>query len=183
MKKSPARLITFMAIAIAINYIGANLALLLRLPLYLDTIGTLLVSVVLGPWFGAGTALISALLSWMTTDIFSLYFSPVAIIVAVVAGFLVKKNSTTLSLIWKSLLVSLPGTVVSSSITVILFHGITSSGSSIIAQFLHGLGLDMTASLILVQAGTDYLDRLISFFIVITIVKSLKKYAPNLITA
>ena len=181
MKKSHARLIAFMAIAIAINYVGANIALFLRLPLYLDTIGTLLVAVVFGPWLGAAAAIISALLSWMTMDIFSLYFSPVAIIVAVIAGFLVKKNSKVTSLIWKSLLVSLPGTIVSSAITVILFHGITSSGSSLLAQFLHSMGVDMTTSLVLVQESTDYIDRLLSLIIVIAVVKSLKKYTPSLL--
>lgn len=63
MKRSHARLIAFMAIAIALNYVGANIALFLRLPLYLDTIGTLLVAVVFGPWLGAAAAIISALLS------------------------------------------------------------------------------------------------------------------------
>ena len=49
MKNSSIRIISFMAIAIAINYIGANIALFLRLPIYLDMIGTLLVAVVFGP--------------------------------------------------------------------------------------------------------------------------------------
>lgn len=69
MKNSSIRIISFMAIAIAINYIGANIALFLRLPIYLDMIGTLLVAVVFGPWLGAGTAIVSALISWMTTDL------------------------------------------------------------------------------------------------------------------
>lgn len=181
MKQTPARLIAFMAIAIAINFVGANIALFLRLPIYLDTIGTLLVAVLMGPWLGVLTAIVSALLNWMTTDIFSLYFSPVAIIVALVAGFIVKKNSSPLSLIWKSLIVSVPGTIVSSLITVILFKGITSSGSSLVAQFFHGLGLDMTTSLVLVQVGTDYIDRLLSLFIVVVLAKNLSKMVPNLI--
>lgn len=162
MTKSPARLISFISIAIAINLIGANLALFLRLPIYLDTIGTLLIAVILGPWYAASTAFLSALINWMTTDIFSLYYSPVAIVVAIITGILIKRNCKPSSLLWKSLIISLPGTIIASVITVILFKGITSSGSSIIAQFLHGIGLDMTSSLILVQVGTDYIDRLIS---------------------
>ena len=183
MKNSSIRIISFMAIAIAINYIGANIALFLRLPIYLDMIGTLLVAVVFGPWLGAGAAIVSALISWMTTDIFAIYFAPVAVVAAFIAGFLVKETSKSKDLIWKSLLVSLPGTVVSSSITVILFHGITSSGSGILAQILHSLGIDMTASLVLVQAITDYADRLISLALVLAIIKSLKTFAPNLMTA
>ena len=58
MKNSSIRIISFLAIAIAIIYIGANIALFLRLPIYLDMIGTLLVAVVFGPWLGAGTAIV-----------------------------------------------------------------------------------------------------------------------------
>ncbi|AIK71123.1 TPA: ECF transporter S component [Streptococcus agalactiae] len=181
MTKSPARLISFISIAIAINLIGANLALFLRLPIYLDTIGTLLIAVILGPWYAASTAFLSALINWMTTDIFSLYYSPVAIVVAIITGILIKRNCKPSSLLWKSLIISLPGTIIASVITVILFKGITSSGSSIIAQFLHGIGLDMTSSLILVQVGTDYIDRLISLILVFSTITLLKKHSPNLI--
>ncbi|HFH7615974.1 TPA: ECF transporter S component [Streptococcus agalactiae] len=181
MTKSPARLISFISIAIAINLVGANLALFLRLPIYLDTIGTLLIAVILGPWYAASTAFLSALINWMTTDIFSLYYSPVAIVVAIITGILIKRNCKPSSLLWKSLIISLPGTIIASVITVILFKGITSSGSSIIAQFLHGIGLDMTSSLILVQAGTDYMDRLISLILVFSTITLLKKHSPNLI--
>ncbi|HEN2256386.1 TPA: ECF transporter S component [Streptococcus agalactiae] len=181
MTKSPARLISFISIAIAINLIGANLALFLRLPIYLDTIGTLLIAVILGPWYAASTAFLSALINWMTTDIFSLYYSPVAIVVAIITGILIKRNCKPSSLLWKSLIISLPGTIIASVITVILFKGITSSGSSIIAQFLHGIGLDMTSSLILVQVGTDYIDRLSSLILVFSTITLLKKHSPNLI--
>lgn len=181
MTKSPARLISFISIAIAINLVGANLALFLRLPIYLDTIGTLLIAVILGPWYAASTAFLSALINWMTTDIFSLYYSPVAIVVAIITGILIKRNCKPSSLLWKSLIIFLPGTIIASVITVILFKGITSSGSSIIAQFLHGIGLDMTSSLILVQVGTDYMDRLISLILVFSTITLLKKHSPNLI--
>ncbi|HEN0452691.1 TPA: ECF transporter S component [Streptococcus agalactiae] len=181
MTKSPARLISFISIVIAINLVGANLALFLRLPIYLDTIGTLLIAVILGPWYAASTAFLSALINWMTTDIFSLYYSPVAIVVAIITGILIKRNCKPSSLLWKSLIISLPGTIIASVITVILFKGITSSGSSIIAQFLHGIGLDMTSSLILVQVGTDYMDRLISLILVFSTITLLKKHSPNLI--
>ncbi|HGA2621953.1 TPA: ECF transporter S component [Streptococcus agalactiae] len=181
MTKTPARLISFISIAIAINLVGANLALFLRLPIYLDTIGTLLIAVILGPWYAASTAFLSALINWMTTDIFSLYYSPVAIVVAIITGILIKRNCKPSSLLWKSLIISLPGTIIASVITVILFKGITSSGSSIIAQFLHGIGLDMTSSLILVQVGTDYMDRLISLILVFSTITLLKKHSPNLI--
>lgn len=75
---------------------------------------------------------------------------------------------------WKQdLILSVPGTIVSSIITVQLFGGITSSGSSMIVQLLHGLGLSQTTSVILVQAGTDYLDRLLSIVVVSLVITML----------
>ena len=41
MKRTGTFTLTFIAICIALNFIGANIALFLRLPIYLDTIGTL----------------------------------------------------------------------------------------------------------------------------------------------
>ena len=42
MKKTSPFIITFTAVCIALNYAGANIALFLKLPVYLDTFGTIL---------------------------------------------------------------------------------------------------------------------------------------------
>ena len=83
------------------------------------------------------------------------------------------KDKKRLKLLLLALILSVPGTIVSSSITVQLFGGITSSGSSMIVQLLHGLGFDQTISVILVQAGTDYLDRLLSIVVVTLVITML----------
>lgn len=181
MTNTKLRYTILIAMSIAINIIGANIALFLKLPIYLDLIGTLLIAVLLGPSYAAISAIVSSLINWMTTDIFSLYFSPVAVVVAILVGILFNKNTKLTKFPLKVLIISLPGTIIASLITVILFHGITSSGSSLIATFLHSLGLDMTISLILVQAFTDYADRLISLLIVFLFIKQaspfLKKFS------
>lgn len=172
------RILTLMALSIAINFLGGTIALWLRLPIYLDSIGTIFAGALGGPIIGLLTGLGSGVLSGVTTDIFSLYYSPVQIVTGVMAGLLlkgklIKKGS------WKlpglALLLSLPGTLVASVITVRLFGGITSSGSSMIVQVLHGLGLNQTISVILVQVGTDYLDRFLSVAVVAAVVLLLPK--------
>ncbi len=129
--------------------------------------------------FGVLTGITSGVLSGFTTDIFSLYYSPVQMITGLLAGIIFyqrlyqKKNRFTL--IFWAFVLSLPGTILSSLITVKLFGGITSSGSSMIVQLLHGLGMNLTMSTILVQAGTDYLDRLLSLILVAFVVVALGK--------
>ncbi|HCT92112.1 MAG TPA: ECF transporter S component, partial [Lachnospiraceae bacterium] len=65
-----------------------------------------------------------------------------------------------------ALLVALPGTVVSALISAGLFDGVTSSGSTVLVQLLSRTPLGMVGSVIAVQILTDYLDRLISIFLV-----------------
>ena len=54
-------------LAVAINLIGGQIALQLKLPLYLDAIGTVILSAIMGPWIGA----ISGLLSSFITSLIS----------------------------------------------------------------------------------------------------------------
>ena len=56
----------------------------LKLPVYLDSIGTIFAGAVLGPWFGMIPNILSGIFMGMTVDIYSLYFAPVGI----VTGFL-----------------------------------------------------------------------------------------------
>ncbi len=68
--KMATRVLTVMALCIGINYIGGTIALWLRLPIYLDSIGTIFAGALLGPVPGMLTGLSSGILSGVTTDIF-----------------------------------------------------------------------------------------------------------------
>ena len=63
------------AMAVAVNIAGGQIALLLRLPIYLDSIGTILIGAVLGPWYGMIPNLLSGVFMGMTVDIYSLFFA------------------------------------------------------------------------------------------------------------
>ena len=63
--------------------------------------------------------------------------------------------------------------MVSASVTAFLFGGITSSGSTILVQLLHGLGWNLTVSVCAVQALTDYLDRFACLALAAVLVRAL----------
>ena len=54
--------LALMAVAIAINVAVGAIIVALRLPIYLDSIGTVLVGVLAGPWAGALTGLLANLI-------------------------------------------------------------------------------------------------------------------------
>ena len=49
----------FCAISIALNIVLGIVTSSLKLPLYLDTIGTILIAVYFGPWYGASSRCIN----------------------------------------------------------------------------------------------------------------------------
>ena len=84
--------ISLMPVAIAINIAIGSLAVLLRLPIYLDSIGTVLVGVLAGPWAGALTGLLSNFI-WSILPVpggagpTAAFFAPVAGVIGLMAGW------------------------------------------------------------------------------------------------
>src|SRR6476660_2267114 len=84
--------LSLMAVAIAINIAVGSIAVFLRLPIYLDSIGTVLVGALAGPWAGALTGILSNLI-WSILPIpggagpVAAFFAPVAGVIGLMAGF------------------------------------------------------------------------------------------------
>ncbi|MGN0373253.1 MAG: ECF transporter S component [Enterocloster sp.] len=195
--------ICLIALAVCINIAGGQAALVLRLPIYLDSIGTILIGVLLGPFYGMIPNLLSGIAMGMTADIYSLYFAPVGMVTGFMAGLVSgavrgrygcekmtggesadgkygKRAAGIAAVLSAAIAVTVPGTVLSALICAKLFGGITSSGSSILVQLLSHTSLSMTASVFIVQIVTDYLDRVISLYLVAVLVRVLPadlKYA------
>lgn len=178
MKKLNLSGLCFLALAAVLNLVGANLALALRLPVYLDSIGTMLGAALLGPVYGMLPGAVSAILNGCTTDVYAFYYLPVQLATGLLTGLAFRLfRPGGAKDMWRilpaSLLISLPGTVISSAITALVFGGITSSGSTVLVQLLHGAGLNLTASVCVVQGATDFLDRLISLVLAVLLLFAL----------
>lgn len=155
------------ALAIVLNVIGGQIALLFHLPIYLDSMGTIMIAMLYGPVYGMLPPLLYGLVMGFTLDIYSLYFMPVGLMLGLMTGLVSKYFPLKKwRMIPGAMLITIPGTIVSSIITAVLFGGITSSGSTVIVQLLNKAGLGLTASVFIVQILTDYLDRLISLVVV-----------------
>ena len=175
-ERTSAYKICIVAFAVCINLIGGQIALLLRLPIYLDSIGTDFIAYVLGPVYGMLPNVLSGLLLGMTVDIYSLYYAPVGIILGFVTGLVYKKYQPRKGwVLLAAVVITIPSTIVSACITAFLFGGITSSGSSLIVQILAKTPLGMVGSCFVVQFITDYIDRVICLYIVAILVKALPK--------
>ncbi len=167
--------LTMIALAVAVNIVGSKIALGLNLPIFLDSIGTILAAVTLGPVAGGLTALVGGLINGALGDIYAIYFSVSGVIMGVIAGLLFsKKKLSYVSALWKCLIVTLPAAAVSACIETFLFGGITSAAvTTFIIQALSHTALNLFSSAFLTQAVTDYVDKLVAIVLVITCVKRL----------
>lgn len=166
-KKITTSELTLIGLGISLNAIGAFVALNLRLPIYLDSIGTILIACILGPKYAVITGICGSMVSGMTFDVYSFFFMPVQISTGLISGLMYKKGflkgvKTPLGV----LAFSIPTSIISAIIATFVFGGITSSGSSYIVQVLSSLGITQVVSVFITQVLTDYTDKFIGVMLV-----------------
>jgi energy-coupling factor transport system substrate-specific component len=93
LKPSAAPVITalVMLVALGLNLFGNAASARLSAPLFLDMIGTAIVAIAFGPWFGAGVALSTNLLAGLSNSPQALPFMAVNIVGALVWGYGVRE--------------------------------------------------------------------------------------------
>lgn len=153
------------AFGIAINIVCPFIAMNLRLPIYMDSVGTILITRLLGPLYGIAAGAGGSLISGITFDIYSLYYFPVQILTACMTAFSLKHNWLKgKRILYGGIIISLPTAIVSAIITAFVFGGITAAGSSWFVAFLHGMGMNLTVSCFVVQILTEYADKSLAAF-------------------
>lgn len=175
-KNTNVRNMTLVGFGIALNIVGAFIAFTLKLPIYMDSIGTILVACLLGPRYAVLTGVAGSIISGMTYDIYSLYFSPVQVSTGLIAGIMYNKGflkglKTPIGV----LIFAIPTSLISACISAFLFGGITSSGSSYIVQILSVMGVPNVVSVFVTQICTDYADKFIAVILVAMGVNALPK--------
>src|SRR5512146_1909185 len=80
------RTLVLIPVAIAINIAIGTLVVVLKLPVYLDSIGTVLVGAIAGPWAGALTGGLANLI-WGLFNPYAAPFFYVAAVIGLLAGF------------------------------------------------------------------------------------------------
>ncbi len=163
-------------VAIAINIAVGTIIYTGKVPLYLDSIGTILVGALAGSWAGALTGLLSNLV-WGLSGINPTYtpFAAVGAVIGLLAG--VFSDLGWLRKLWKVIasgaITGLVATVISAPIAAYVFGGVTGSGTDLVVAFFRGIGLGVLPANFAQGVSSDPLDKAISFLVVWLIVRSL----------
>ncbi len=164
--------ILLIPVGVAINVVGGQLASLLHLPMYLDTIGTIFTGIIAGPWVGAVTGLMTNIVTGILNPV-NFWFIHVNVLVGLVTGFMARAGWFTSW--WKGLLATviqaIVSTVASAPVVVYVFGGVTGSGTSLISAVMIAAGKSIWASFLSVEIVWTIVDRIISWLISLGVMK------------
>lgn len=159
------RLLVLIPSAVAINLAMGFLTNQLGLPLYLDTIGTVVTAGLAGPVVGLVTGIVSQLVRSLYEGFIWLPFGLVQVVIALLAALAARNRgfrSPGASLAWGAL-VGLAAGLTSALISYIVFRGVTATGVTAVTALLSGAGLTRAQAVTAASVGTDLADKMIVF--------------------
>ena len=147
--------------------VAGQITQMLKLPLYLDSIGTFLVAILSGPFAGAVAGTLSNIIWGITFNPVSFAFAPVALVTGLLAGYLARIGmfrTWWLALI-SGMLISIPTTIVAVPITVFVFGGVTGGGPDFVSAYMVAVGTSLVKSVGLSNMLTNFPDKGLSALI------------------
>ncbi|ADL69208.1 ECF transporter S component [Thermoanaerobacterium thermosaccharolyticum] len=162
--------------AVGINYIGKMFAQVLKLPLWLDSIGTMLASMLAGPIIGSICGAINNVIYGLTADPISFIYALTSIAIGLVIGIMAKKGmfKNFGKVIVAGLIVALVSAIVSTPINIGFWGGQTGNvwGDTLFA-FLSANKFPVWISSFLDEFVVDLPDKLATLIISYGIFKGL----------
>jgi len=164
-------------VGVAINLGIGTVVQIVKLPVFLDSIGTVIVAVLGGPLPAIIAALVTVFVGGVLTNPILPWFAGTAIAIGWFSGFCANRGAFKRVWLWAlcGLAMGVIAAVVSAPVVVFLFGGVTQSGSSIIVAYLMATGKTVLNSVILAGIACDPVDKLATFMLAWTLVNGLPK--------
>jgi energy-coupling factor transport system substrate-specific component len=163
--------------AVAINLALGAVVAALKLPIFLDSVGTILVAALAGPWAGVVTGAISTLVLGILSSPTFFAFLPVAAVVGALAGGAARVGAFR-SPGWAAaagVVIGVAAGVASVPIVLALFGGATVSGTGLCTVALRTLGLPLAASTGACSLASDVVDKALSCALVALVIARLPR--------
>ncbi|MBP3038689.1 ECF transporter S component [Bacillaceae bacterium Marseille-Q3522] len=169
--------------AIGINFIGKYFAGLLKLPLWLDAIGTMLASILAGPIIGAISGIGNNIIYGLTADPISFVYAITSGVIGLVVGILAYKGwfSNFAAVILAGIVVGVASSIVSTPLNMIFWEGTTGNvwGDALFA-FLSDREWPMWLASFFDSLVVDIPDKLVTVIISYLLFRGLPKSLTNI---
>jgi energy-coupling factor transport system substrate-specific component len=169
--------VMIVALCAALNVFGGFTAKTLAIPIvYLDTIGTFVAAVLLGPWWGAAAGVTYNVTASLTFDPGTWPFAIVSIVVALLWGYGIRRfglGRSPLTFFALGLVVAVVAAIVASPIVLFVFGGATGSASDAITFAAQLAGLSQGVAVFLSNIESNLADKLLAGSLGLALVRAL----------
>jgi energy-coupling factor transport system substrate-specific component len=182
MKRNSSFIVAMIPAGIALNWVANSIVEMLKLPIFLNNIGTVLNAIVLGPFWGVVTALMTNTILGLIVRWTYVPFALVGALVGFLAYIFFKKGWYTK--LWKVLaagaITGTVGSVLATFISVYVFGGFSGHANDVITAGLIAGGKQIFSAAFISNLPTTIIDKVLTFWIVWTILKIFPiRYLPN----
>lgn len=174
-------------VAVGINVVGGALTNALRIPLFLDAIGTLLLAILAGPLVAAVGGILTNVVLSVVRSPTMLPFALTQAAMAMVAGylamrgwFIIRENRDYVKLAGVAIAVAATSVLASWPILVWLFGGITGTAPDLVVAAFLASGFSVELAVLGSQLVMEPVDKVASVVIAYFIAKSVpERYRPS----
>ena len=160
-------------IGIMVNIVFTYIVLIFKIPfLFMDSIGTILTAVVIGPIAGALVGIFTNIIFSFTIDYLNIHFAIVNAMIGLSAGFISKKYDFNIKTAFVSgISIGIISGLISIPISILLANGVTSGTIDLFMQSLLSSGKSLIISAVILTLPSAVLDKLLSCILVSIAVK------------
>ena len=168
--------VTIVPVAAALNIVGGTLNTYLKLPTFLDMIGTAVASIVLGPWWGALVGVMGNVGGALFTGPVGIPFALVNVTGALIWGYGVRSfgmGATVPRFFLLNVIVALVNSAVAAPIVAFVYGGATGHASDALTAAFAKAGTDLLRATFESSVIVSLADKIISGFVAVAIIEAL----------
>ncbi len=171
------RLMILCGLGIAINLVLGTTVSMLKIPLiFLDTIGTIFVAALFGPFAGAITGGLTNLIQGVLTSPQDIPFALVNIAVGLIVGFVAKRTRFDLKVaVAVGLVLSIVAPLIGTPIAIWIYGGLTGGGTDFLVAWLLQSGNDIFTATFIPRITGNLVDKIASCVLVAILIARLPK--------
>ncbi len=165
----------FVAFCVALNLTMGQLTTALKLPLYLDAVGTVLVAVLCGPWSAILAGSLSNILASALGSPAMIFFIPVMVVIGSFTGFIAARGwfRSWPLVVLGGLLQGILAAAASAPIAAYLFGGVMLAGTDLLVLYFRSVGNTLLESVFFQGLSSDPVDKTVTYLIVFLLSRNL----------
>jgi energy-coupling factor transport system substrate-specific component len=161
--------------AVALNIVGSYINTALKLPTFLDMIGTAVVAITIGPWWGALAGALTNTINGFISSPISLPFAACNVIGALVWGYGVRwgMGKTMIRYFILALVCAVAVSLMAVPIYVFVFGGATGHFSDMMTAAFVGMGNQLLVAVFSSNIIVSLADKIIASFLALAVIEAL----------